>query len=107
MQRLRTSKYAFLFLAVVSLLSASLLIKGLISQMPWTSAGNMTSPRSGAATVMLQDGPQHAGIGLPDPRGFVAAAGEDQAACKCDSLHLVVVRQQGQLFSRLRAPDAC
>ena len=56
MQRLRTSKYAFLFLAVVSLLSASLLIKGLISQMPWTSAGNMTSPRSGAATVMLQDG---------------------------------------------------
>src|SRR6059058_2488309 len=59
MQRLRTSKYAFLFLAVVSLLSASLLIKGLISQVPtgtWAPAGNMTAVRSGAATVLLQDG---------------------------------------------------
>src|SRR5438094_1328428 len=59
MQRSTSSRLAVSVLAVFSLLCSTLLIKGIISQVPtgaWASAGNMASPRSGAATVALQDG---------------------------------------------------
>src|SRR2546425_7461113 len=59
MQRSTSSRLAVSVLAVFSLLCSTLLIKGIISQVPtgaWAPAGTMASPRSGAATVALQDG---------------------------------------------------
>src|SRR5436190_8999565 len=59
MQRSTASKYAVFVLAVFSLLCSTLLIKGIINQVPtgaWAPAGTMALPRSGAATVALQDG---------------------------------------------------
>src|SRR6059036_963672 len=59
MQRSTSSRLAVSVLAVFSLLCSTLLIKGIISQVPtgtWALAGNMASLRSGAATVALQDG---------------------------------------------------
>ena len=73
MQRSTSSRLAVSVLAVFSLLCSTLLIKGIISQVPtgaWTLAGNMASPRSGAATVALQDGRLLiAGGDAPDPSG--------------------------------------
>src|SRR2546430_850912 len=59
MQRSTSSRLAVSVLAVFSLLCSTLLIKGIISQVPtgaWAPAGTMASPPSGAATVALQDG---------------------------------------------------
>src|SRR5438094_3259468 len=59
MQRSTASKYAVFVLTVFSLLCSTLLIKGIINQVPtgaWAPAGTMALPRSGAATVALQDG---------------------------------------------------
>jgi len=73
MQRSTSSRLAVSVLAVFSLLCSTLLIKGIISQVPtgtWALAGNMASPRSGAATVALQDGRLLiAGGGAPDATG--------------------------------------
>lgn len=55
----RRTRPALYLLATLSLLGWGLLTKGTVSQVPtgtWAAAGNMASARTGASTVLLQDG---------------------------------------------------
>ncbi len=55
----RSTKLAICLIATLSVFSAVLLIKGLVSQVPsgtWASAGTMAQARSGASSALLQDG---------------------------------------------------
>src|SRR5438128_10427199 len=105
----RSTKYAVLLAIFSFLFCGSLLIKGSITQVPtgtWALAGNMAAPRSGAATVLLQDGrllitggASGAGIlssvEVFDPSGnFSAAPPMNYARSK----HTAIVLQDGRVL---------